>query len=51
MQARICGSRWHRHQCRRDEDQISGRIAAALDGDAGAEVIELRNHVDKAVQA
>ena len=32
-------------------DQISGRIAAALDGDAGAEVIELRNHVDKAVQA
>ena len=32
-------------------DQISGRIAAALDGDTGAEVIELRNHVDKAVQA
>jgi hypothetical protein len=32
-------------------DQVSARIAAALDGDAGAGVFDPRNHVDKADQA
>jgi hypothetical protein len=32
-------------------DQVSARIAAALDSELGAEVIEFRNNVDKRAQA
>jgi integrase len=32
-------------------DQISARIGAALDNAAGAEVVELRNHMETAIQA
>jgi hypothetical protein len=32
-------------------DQVSARIAAMLDGEAGAEVVELHNRVETAIQA
>jgi hypothetical protein len=32
-------------------DQVSARIAAVLDGEVGAEVVELHNRVETVIQA